>query len=427
MRKLLFLFPIFCLILCDCGSKRATQQKLGDITGQVFAIGTGSPIPDVLVSCSGVADTTDSTGSYSLLSIPVGMRAVTASKEDYDLWKAFIEVRKGSNTLDIYMNHAVSTAREIVFYSQRGGSTQIFTMDSDGSKQQQLTHLVIPERPGDRGPLWSPDKERIAFVAALEEHRRDLLVISSDGAELDTLVHGSKDAGLGDWSPDGNQIVYPATPPFWMPPPLFDIFIINSDGSGDMELVPGEQPRFCGSGKVAYTLGENIYIINTDGSGEEQLTDSMIGDQQPSSYYLPVSSPDAGKIAFGVNFPIRCPHYALGMMNSDGSDDTLLVFELGRHRLKEIEFSPDGQRVLFLPGGETNSEIFVINVDGSGLESLTGGIACGDGGASWSPDGNWIAFTSNKRGNKDIYKISVDGKTMIQLTDDVADDFRPDW
>jgi TolB protein len=425
MRKLLFLFPVLCLVLCDCGSKKITQQKLGNIEGKVFLIGTGLPIPDVLVSCSGISDTTDSSGAYSLLNIPVGMRSVTAEKEGYELWKAFIDVRKGNNTLDIYMNSTTPITKGIVFYSQRTGSTQLFVMGSDGSNQQQLTSLLIRGWPGDRDPLWSPDKEKIAFIASLKKESWDLMLINSDGTKLDTLVDW-RPALLGDWSPDGNWIIYLTEAEYWLPPPL-DIFIIKPDGSGDKELIPGEEPRFCGKYKVIYSVDENIYIVNTDGTGQQRLGDSVISGQKAYYYYKPVGSHDGQKIAFGVDLGFNCPHYAVGVMNSDGSEDTLLAFEIGRFGLSKIEFSPDNQKILFLTSDGDNSEIFVINIDGSGLDSLTGGVACADGGASWSPDGNWIAFTSNKNGNKDIFKVYIDSKMLVQLTYDVADDFRPDW
>ena len=425
IQKTLCILPILCLILCNCGSKKATQQKLGDVTGKVFTMGTSSPIPDILVSCSGVADTTDSSGVYSLLAIPIGIRSVTALKEGYQPWSASLDVRKGSNTLDIYMNLAVSTAREIVFYSQRSGGTQIYVMDSDGSRQEQITNLSFPIWYSERGPLWSPDKERIAFVTSLTRSSKEIMVINSDGTALDTLVHeASKFAQLGDWSPEGNEIVYQIRDV--MTPLHYENFIINTGGTNNMKLDDGWQPRFCGNDKVVYAKGWNLYRINTDGTGKEQLTDSEIGGHKGCSFYMPVASPDGSKIAFGVVLPIDVVHYTLGIMNSDGSEDTVLVSG-DSHGLKEIEFSPDGQKIMFLPNDADNSEIFVINFDGTNLDSLTGGIACADRGASWSTDGNWIVFTSNREGNKDIYKVSVDGKILVQLTDDVADDFRPDW
>jgi Tol biopolymer transport system component len=421
--KTLCILPIVCLILCNCGSKKIAQQELGNIAGEVYALGTGLSIPDVLVSCSGVADTTDSSGSYSLLAVPVGMRAVAASREGYDLWKAFIEVQKGNNILDIYMNSATPTAKGIVFYSQRTGSTQLFVMDADGSHQEQITNLGFPIWYTDRGPVWSPDKQRIAFITSITRCSQEIMLINSDGSGLDTLVHEvPKYAQLGDWSPDGYQIVYQIHD--GMPPFHYEIFIINSDGTNNLKLDHGQQPRFCGNDRVVYTAGGNIYIINTDGTGKEQLTELRVGGPR---HYMPVGSPNGEKIAFGARLPIPSLHYILRVMNSDASEDTGLAFEVGRNNITEIEFSPDGQKILFLTNDEHNSEIFVINVDGSSLDSLTGGIACADGGASWSPDGNWIAFSSNREGNKDIYKVSIDGKILVQLTDDVADDFRPDW
>jgi len=147
---------------------------------------------------------------------------------------------------------------------------------------------------------------------------------------------------------------------------------------------------------------------------------------------MPVASPDGSKIAFGVELVIDCLHYALGVMNSDGTGDTLLTWCSGPyHGISDIEFSPDGQKILFLADNYhngDNSKIYIIGADGSGLTALTGDIACDRRGARWSPDGNWIVFTSNINGNMDVYKVSADGaKTLVQLTSDPADDFCPDW
>jgi len=260
-------------------------------------------------------------------------------------------------------------------------------------------------------------------------------LINPDGTGLDTLMHVPLWLTLlGDWSKDGNQIVYGAQYPLYMPPPLYDIYLINSDGTGIEKLIGADGlPRFCRDDRVLYralkggfTSG-NIFAINTDGSGEEQLTDTAITGV--SYYYMPVASPDGRKIAFGIELLWECVHYALGLMNSDGTGDTLLTWSCGPyHGISDIEFSPDGQKILFLADNVNNSEVYVINVDGSGLTALTGDIACDRRGARWSPDGNWIVFTSNIKGNMDIYKVSADGaKTLTQLTSDPADDFCPDW
>lgn len=439
MKRILCLLGIVFLVVSISCSKKSTSQRFGSIIGNVYAAGTGMPIFGALVSCGAVSDTTDASGAYSLQNVPVGLRTLAASKPGYRLYSMPTQVKEGNNSIDVYMSLDMATMSPIAFLSDRIGSTQLFVMDSDGSNQRQLTNLGLPEWwEAARSPLWSPYKQRIAFIANLDAYTPTILLINPDGTGLDTLVNMLlRFALLGDWSKDGNQIVYAAQYALHMPPPLYDIFLINSDGTGMEKLIGADGlPRFCRDDRVLYralkggfTAG-NIFAINIDGSGEEQLTDTAITGV--SYYYMPVASPDGSKIAFGVELIIDCIHYALGVMNSDGTGDTLLTWSSGPyHGISDMEFSPDGQKILFLADNYyngDNSEIYIIGVDGNGLTALTGDIACERRGARWSPDGDWIVFTSNINGNMDIYKVSADGaKTLVQLTSDPADDFNPDW
>ena len=87
-------------------------------------------------------------------------------------------------------------------------------------------------------------------------------------------------------------------------------------------------------------------------------------------------------------------------MNADGSDSRLItdrVMEVG-----EPAWSPDGEKIAFTVGrGGTIgfdrpvSNIYVINIDGSGLTQLTRDSGM-NGNANWSPDGKQIAFSSNR-------------------------------
>ena len=46
---------------------------------------------------------------------------------------------------------------------------------------------------------------------------------------------------------------------------------------------------------------------------------------------------------------------------------------------------------------------------------------------AWSPDGTKIAFPSNRDGNHEIYLINVDGSGLTNLTNNPAEDFWPSW
>jgi Tol biopolymer transport system component len=96
------------------------------------------------------------------------------------------------------------------------------------------------------------------------------------------------------------------------------------------------------------------------------------------------------------------------------------------------DWSPDGKRIVFQTPAVRNGtfiyrDIFVINVDGTGLTNLTHNSTHQDWRPAWSPDGTRIPFQSNRDGNNEIYVMNADGSNPVRLTFDNHPDQEPDW
>ncbi len=95
------------------------------------------------------------------------------------------------------------------------------------------------------------------------------------------------------------------------------------------------------------------------------------------------------------------------------------------YRLKTVQdpqFSPDGGTIAFtvtesnLNDGTTNSDIYTIRTDGSGLRRMTN-FAGSDTHPRWSPDGTEILFVSTRSKSAQAWMIPVTGGEPRQVTD----------
>lgn len=89
-------------------------------------------------------------------------------------------------------------------------------------------------------------------------------------------------------------------------------------------------------------------------------------------------------------------------------------------------YSPDGRLVAFTATEGGNSDVWVMNADGSGARRLTREPAL-DLSPSWSPDGKRIAFVSDRAGSPQIYVMSADGSGVRRLTFQGNYNQTPQW
>lgn len=84
-------------------------------------------------------------------------------------------------------------------------------------------------------------------------------------------------------------------------------------------------------------------------------------------------------------------------------------------------------RLAFASYRDGDSEIYVMNADGTALTQLTHGAQRASKQA-WAPDGRSIAYVvTDENYNLDIFVMAADGSTQTRLTDNVAVDTEPAW
>jgi Tol biopolymer transport system component len=164
-----------------------------------------------------------------------------------------------------------------------------------------------------------------------------------------------------------------------------------------------------------------IWTMKSDGTDLFQITDRVAGGLATG----PAVSPDGRRIAFSLADPASGDDWDIYLINVDGSGVTNLTNDPAFDGWRPA-WSPDGTKVAFFSDRTGDEEIWVINADGTGAVNLTNSPGS-DADPAWSPDGTKIAFLSFRDGNGEIYVMNADGTGQTRLTDEPAREDWPAW
>jgi serine/threonine protein kinase len=171
-----------------------------------------------------------------------------------------------------------------------------------------------------------------------------------------------------------------------------------------------------------------VEVTATSEPDTTEVVAALPGTSTPNPSPTPMGG-GSGQIAFASD---RSGTTQIWLMNVDGSGEPKQITDVTTGACQP-SWSPDGLRLAFISPCENNEEIypgagiFIINADGTGLTPLPT-IPGGDFDPAWSPDGNFIAFTSlRSTGRPLIYRINLRDDTVEPLSGLYSYDRQPAW
>lgn len=282
------------------------------------------------------------------------------------------------------------------------------------------------------------------------------------------ITSGDTNSGFAQWSPDGSRLAFHSErtdPAIDDDDPIADVFTMRADGSDVRKVTDSvgynQTPTWSPDGTlIAFTRflasapqEQGVFVIRPDGTGLRRVTRIPAG---ASFHDAPRFSPDGTKLVFTEirggtvqknRFEGRLvgERSALFVVNLDGSG--LQRVSPWGARTGDADWSPDGGKLVFETVFEhagNGPSIMVVNADGSNPKALTRDNGLTGAGSSqafrfeasgdpvWSPDGTLIMFTHVVIDPVNGYTaglqtIRPDGSGQAYVSPVLGDEHQVDW
>jgi dipeptidyl aminopeptidase/acylaminoacyl peptidase len=288
----------------------------------------------------------------------------------------------------------------------------LWLVNADGSRNRFLLK--------GSNARWSPDGTRIVFQAEGEPSGTQIFVrwMDAEGA-TSQITRVSDPIGDINWSRDGKSIG-------------FSMFVPSKNELKiDMPAAPKgakwtEAPKYVD--KLHYRFDRrgffqpgfrHLFVVPADGGTPRQVTKGQwsIGftnEGQPAGAGWDWT-PDGRTMVFDVRDTNADLKYRFGIISAVDVNTGIvrrLTPQTGSWSSPVV--SPDGRRVAFrgFPAQRVSyraAEVYLINIDGSGLTKISGTLDRDPGNLTWAPDGSGVYFSVGDQGTSNVYFASVGG------------------
>jgi dipeptidyl aminopeptidase/acylaminoacyl peptidase len=239
---------------------------------------------------------------------------------------------------------------------------EIHLIEADGAN-----HRLFPlDGVSEPALLSTGDSHQLAFRAWSQPTSPRSLLSSNLEGETPTLIGGFFEDAQPDWSPTEYRL------------------ICASQRESDRRW--------------------RLYTIWGDGSAEKELR------REGKS---PSFAPDGHQFVFEGcdNTGNQCGLWLGNLDDSEYGSIPLLTDPLA----KSPDWSPLGDRIVYMAASDNNWDLYLIDSDGRGTPRRLTFNSAIDGLPAWSPDGAWLAFLSRRGGNWGIWLLHVDSGHLRQI------------
>jgi Tol biopolymer transport system component len=256
----------------------------------------------------------------------------------------------------------------VAFFTARDGNNEIYLMNPDGQEAVRVTDNPF----SDVDPDLSTSGREIVFTSN-RGGNNDVYVIESTGGVAVNLTQNAANDGWARWAPDGHRIVFHSNRSG-----NFELYAMNGDGSEVVRLTDyagvDQFPEWSPDGQeIAFRRDTDIYVLHVRTGQIRRLTDAPPLNQMASW------SPNGKELAFMSQ---RAGYVSVFVMNSDGSNQRNLTpkdpTDLDSDWISRApSWSTNGRQIYFMssrPSTGLDTEIFVVNSDGTGTHRITDSI-----------------------------------------------------